>query len=445
MVTCTKYFFLFLSLFFSHALLAQSFYQASFSMPAPNGTTTEYHSLLILFYDGSGIERIRFSSTGDAAINVIEADLENIPVLTSSGDYDTTKMIMAASKPRVIIGHSLLLPKHTAYMFVRHEHSGFMEPAYLLDSIGNTDPKKFSGINFSAKLVDAIDITPAFILQYFSDDEPFFTNMFNSRTRGLSAEERNMRMLLLAVGNTTDSLIGTACQKDLDRTIQTCRNLAMYLGIPLLEQVITGNGYGKKAVENALKAMKPSARDIVVFYYTGHGFRKPGQKTRYPFIDLREKPIDDYFRYSLNMSDIYQVIKKKGARLNLVLSDCCNTDETATNILGSSPLTVKSSGIAWSEDNVRKLFINSKPTSILATAADSTQRAACNRYFGGFFSYFFKSALELNCSRLKSNVSWYTLMEEVKLQTTNKASQTYCDKPKIPQNTCRQSPVYMVE
>ncbi|QLH46332.1 MAG: hypothetical protein HWD58_12290 [Bacteroidota bacterium] len=64
--------------------------------------------------------------------------------------------------------------------------------------------------------------------------------------------------------------------------------------------------------------------------------------------------------------------------------------------------------------NVRKLFLDPRPVSILAVAADTTQRAAGNQKMGGFFSYFFKSSVEANCIRSSVKPSWYTILEDTK-------------------------------
>ena len=53
---------------------------------------------------------------------------------------------------------------------------------------------------------------------------------------------------------------------------------------------ISGKTYGKKNAEAAIKKLNPGPNDIVVFYYSGHGFRKAGPNPRFPLIDLRAKP-----------------------------------------------------------------------------------------------------------------------------------------------------------
>lgn len=93
----------------------------------------------------------------------------------------------------------------------------------------------------------------------------------------------------------------------------------------MIIRVIAGTKYNKKNVELAIKNLKPVPdKDIVVFYYTGHGFRKPTERkkiSQFPFLDLRSKTDSNYMAQSrLNIEkDIFNKIVSKGARFNLVL------------------------------------------------------------------------------------------------------------------------------
>jgi Caspase domain len=214
----------------------------------------------------------------------------------------------------------------------------------------------------------------------------------------------------------------------------------------MVAKTISGPAYSKANVLTAIANLKPSHNDIVVFYYSGHGFRKQPGNRRFPSINLKTHftTRQDVVNNSLNMEDIFAMIQKKRARFNLVLSDCCNSDIETINSTGTNPAKTKGSGIQWDEDNCRNLFLNTAAQSILATAADNGQRASSNNNFGGFFSYYFQSSMENYCSKLKNNVSWDQVLQDAKTQTINKAKHTYCDKPYIPENICNQYPYYII-
>lgn len=145
----------------------------------------------------------------------------------------------------------------------------------------------------------------------------------------------------------------------------------------------------------------------------------------------------------MNIEDIFNTIKNKKARFNLVISDCCNDDIFSVNVKSTKPGKTKASGVNWSENNIRALFLNEKPMSILVTAAQSGELAASNDKFGSFFSYFFKSSLETYCSKMQAPTTWDVLIQSAQKQTVLKAKSTYCAKPYIAQNLCKQNPDYI--
>jgi len=425
--------------FLGYAVNAQSFFKIDYSFDSL--PSVKYHSFFILHDDGTGLVRIR-SQQQDNDI-VIEADAVEQPVQLAPGITDSLHTIFAFINPRVITGKLVGKPD-LPLIYLGLDAKGNLEAeAMLRPNYTTIQSGKLK--DFASQKMGFSSISKNFLLQYFSEDEEFYSNFFRPVTRGFTSAERNTRMHLLVVTNTNDKSIGNACKFDKARIIQTFSDLSNYLGVKLITDTIAGKIYNKKNVETAIKKLSPSANDIVIFYYSGHGFRKSGQASLYPMIDLRSKPKDDYLKESLSMEDIYSRIKSKKARFNLVLSDCCNTEVAATNAIASRPLQTKNTGINWSENNTRQLFLSRTPISLLATAANAGQKATCNSTFGGFFSWFFKSSMESSCSVLKTSASWDEVMQVAQKQTINKARFTYCDKPYIPENICDQSPIYKLE
>jgi hypothetical protein len=268
-------------------------------------------------------------------------------------------------------------------------------------------------------------------------------------------------MHLLIVADTIDATIGKSVVLDIKKVSELFSSISNYIGIKIFTTVIAGKAFGKTGVQSALSKLKPLPDDIVIFYYSGHGFRMPEKPRNYPNMKLKnfKTPRENFsdslawikgsrtanITHSLNIEDIFNTIRKKGARMNLIISDCCNDDIFSVNVKGTKPAGTKSSGIQWSEENIRSLFLEKNPMSVLATACTSGERAASKDNFGGFFTHFFKTSLEVNCSKSKSNVSWDQVLQQTKRQTTVKANNTYCSKPFIPANICKQNPVYTIK
>lgn len=173
-----------------------------------------------------------------------------------------------------------------------------------------------------------------------------------------------------------------------------------------------GNYYSRDAVVETLNGLRPSSNDVVLFYYSGHGFRFDDQQSQYPAIDLTTSSYDDVGAGNyLLMSDIYEEICSKKARLNIVLSDCCNTK------IGIPTPSMRESGTLYSRANnnfslsrLGQLFLQGRG-NLLSTAASPGETSICDM-MGGFFTVAFIRSLRKEISATNSqDVSWNTVID----------------------------------
>lgn len=416
-------------------LYAQSVYHLKYNFP---NSADAHSAILVMNDDGTGIIRINYPSPGNGKMFLAEMNVEEY-IEMKEGVNKEDKLLYRLSNPR-LVSVSNVKPDPFFIVFKRSSDKNEYEPWGISKNATVTEA---SVISFSSvAFLESNSLTKDLVLEYFTKEDTFYKNLFETRTRDLSQAEKNTKIILLVVANINEPEIGPSCLKDMNRTMETFTKLAGFMKINLEAKTISGKEYNKANVEKAIAALTPKPNDIVVFYYTGHGFRKPKDNRRFPYIDLRPRPDNTYMVNSLNIEDIYNSIRKKGARLNLVLSDCCNAEVTARNAIGTPPPKKKGLLMTYNMENCRALFLNPKPVSILATAADAGQKASSNNTFGGFFSFFFKASMENQLSFFKKNVSWNSLLEDAKKQTIKKAERTYCDSPYIPENICEQYPVW---
>ncbi|MEO5685483.1 MAG: caspase family protein [Chitinophagaceae bacterium] len=433
-----------LALCFSNAAWCQSVYRFQYNFHQPSDSIS-YNAFFIRYDDGSGLLRVRYKLPASGEDVLVETDVEenylNDPIPAKN---DTGPLFLKTVNPRFIIGNNNIRFNPPFFQFRYNARSKFYEPAAV--TAVATKEAMNPRTSFTAALVEKSGLNKAFVSAFFSEDEDFYINLLKPATKGLSQAEKNTKLFLLLVADTLDKEIGPACNIDVVRTIETFKGLTDYLGIKFLPQTITGANYSKKNVELAISALKPAATDIIVFYYSGHGFRKQEENRRFPNIKLKTNHTSkqDVYMNSLNIEDVFASIIKKPSRFNLVMSDCCNNDIETTNATGSKPGQTKASGIDWNETNCRSLFLNPARMSVLTTAAENGQRATSKNDFGSFFSFFLTSSIKNYGSSLKSNVSWDLLLQDTKTQTIFKAKHTYCDKPYIPENICNQYPAYKI-
>lgn len=420
---------------FAFTIKAQTVYHFTYSLNKPGAERNE--AFFVRYGDGTGFARVKTASS------LTELTLREEFPLTVSGEPDFNALYYKVTGARKIPGGAI----NTQSPVFWFKKNTLPEQPYTPWGIkDNTTTDTLGLTNFSEppRVLSFTELKRErdFVLRFFTTEDALYKNLFVINPKGLNAEEAKTKIHLLVVANTNDKIIGPSCKKDMDRVVNMFKELALAIGIaPPVVTTISGTTYNKANTEKQIAALKPAPGDIVVFYYSGHGFRKEKDNRKFPYIDLRGSENEDYNVFSLNMEDIFNKIKARPGRLKLVLSDCCNTLVTATNAIGAPIPNPKGFGILLSELNYRALLFPPKPQAILLTAASPGERATSNNEFGGFFSYFFKVAFESHCGYFRNNVSWNMVFDEVQRNTIYKAEHTYCAKPYIPENICEQSPM----
>ena len=97
--------------------------------------------------------------------------------------------------------------------------------------------------------------------------------------------------------------------------------------------------------------------------------------------------------------DVYNPIKKMGAGVNIVLSDCCNNTVAGANVnIDNVMVTTHKHNHSRQTDAAKKngheLFMPDEHLSILATAASPGELSCGKDKVGGFFTTFFLDDLD---------------------------------------------------
>lgn len=413
---------------------------------ADTGDSTLYNAFFLQNNTGSGFMRIRYDVPGNndiilAELGIHSTDLELKP---GSGLLDTSQTYYdTIGRPDFKFGSSLSKLPIPLFWFKLNPNSHAFEPSGVF--FRNAGKEMLAGTLVMAETLNADALNRDFLSGFFSPGEDFLLGMQQSGSRGIFNDlASNVKMFTIIVANTLDPEIGKSTLLDRDQMMKYFDTLCTYAGIQKMPPlVIDGDNYNKANVIKAINGLKPGPNDIVVFYYSGHGFRKDNDNRVYPYIDLRPHgPMfaATYLVNSLNMQDIYTTIISQHARLNLVISDCCNTKVEDGKPIGKSALTGR--GILdWSPANFVNLFLNPQPRNLLFTAADVNQKAACDSATGSFFSIYFREALNNNLSRTRKSTNWDQVISEARDETTRKVRHICCGDPCIWANGCLQNPV----
>ncbi|MEP6684649.1 MAG: caspase family protein [Parafilimonas sp.] len=426
---------------FFNCLSAQTLYNLKYTFKGEDGDEN-YNALMVRYDDGTGFIRVNFSDAKTGAKYLVDMNMEEqYDVDDKTGVTDSSFLYFTGNEPKVISGDTSEGYDADTYVFKKEANSPYYDPLEVqsTDDDGNITEGDFTDVN----LIDKDELTEDFVSQFFFKDEDFYKSLFETTTRQLSNTDKEVKLHLIIVANTNDPDIGNTCAIDKDRTLSTFKDLAEFMGIQIDAKTIFGDDYNIKNVTDAVNSLQASPRDIVVFYYSGHGFSKEDGK-QYPYLELRSKPFQSLDNNSLNVQDIYNQLTQKHANVTLVFSDCCNTlPETEPAISGEVALT-RSSSLGWNLNNCLQLFIPPAPVAVLMTAAAKGEMSAGNISYGGFFTYNFRSALINYLSPVFSitGVSWPKLINEAQDQTVKKASKTWCNLPNGTKAVCVQHPMF---
>ncbi len=280
-------------------------------------------------------------------------------------------------------------------------------------------------------------LKPSYLNQFYTDEEDFYKQVCEAHFEALQSERETAQeeavedieaaeaevadkgssmsissrpvLHLFVVANTEVADIGSACRTDYNNITNEMQGITRSLGLPMKKYFVTGQNYSKAALRQQLASLKPKPNDIVFFLYTGHGFRFDNQKDVFPLMALTTndyQPLDGNY---VALSDVYNEICKKGARLNIVLSDCCNSKIGEVRPLQGNTLFSRGNN-NFSRKRLADLFYNAKG-SILSTAASPGEYSWCDAA-GGMFTLSFIQSLRKEISAMNNRaVSWQSIVD----------------------------------
>lgn len=230
----------------------------------------------------------------------------------------------------------------------------------------------------------------------------------------LPGEAQTVHAILVA--DTNDPLLYTVCKRDIETMHRQFVQVAAAIHYELHEQVIAGETFSTKRLNDVVRTLKPAPDDILFLYYTGHGYSARQRAGRFPVM-LLDKDATVSQR-NPGLLAIHQALKAKNARLCITLGDCCN--QLVRNMRGMVRKTVSPKALILTNDSLneayRALFLHVKGDALIASS-QPPQQAYAHPDSGSFYTRSFDEALEL-ASRYNKQVSWETLLRDAQTRLT---------------------------
>lgn len=213
--------------------------------------------------------------------------------------------------------------------------------------------------------------------------------------------------------DTNDRKIGPSVEVDNDRALEEISDIAGYIGYQVVEYVYNGNKCTKQNLINVLNSLNSGPKDIIIFYYSGHGTHAPGQTDdKFPQLLLNSRNQNDF----VPARQVNEILSKKPHQLRLIFTDCCNNMVNGVSPKSSlseanSFTSVKSRDVI----NYKKLFTQQKGM-IMVTGCKLGQTSLGLDEDGGLFSIALWDAIYKECSD-GNNPTWQNILRNTTKET----------------------------
>lgn len=420
-------------------LSAQSYFYFQYKIGYPQKDSVTYISFITLNEDGTAFGRLRYIEPTNQSDQLFDIHLVD-SVLDILDINSPKKYLMVDQWPNLLLGNDdidLFLPR-----FVFEKDSSSPQKWYVPKSV-----EYEYNDNWVQARIDTIatynneNLNSQIVNRFYNEEEDYFSFLFNLDTRAISPANRGATFYLVVAAATQDSTIGESSQKDLDNISSFFRTIALQAGIPFVEKLISGRNFTKSNILQAVNSLNPKSKDIVVFYYSGHGFRFDNDTSLYPRMSIRQNENQQVTDINIPLIDIYTILARKNAGCNMVIADCCNENIGAPFAKGRDLLRTKFVGFSRPQlntGNFEQLFFPASKTNLIVASADKYQLASGNPGMGGYFTYHFKANLYNNFYTYSQGKTWLGILADTREKTRKEALRAICDK--TTKSRCIQTP-----
>jgi len=406
-------------LFVTPNIYAQSFHYFRYQLADSNKSTFE--ALLTLYADGTATARVRNTQIREENSPVYELDLADS---TTAENMNLPIRQLIPRKAEDITNFSGgSMPYLPLFEFKKQEEHNI--DFYTPESIKYMEEGKWTTAILAEKLeFSAAEIDTNLVKRFYTNSSPYYTQLFGNIQKpglisrgGLNEQQKKMKIWMIVVTDLLDPQVGKACSRDKENIAYTFTNIAKKMGLqPPAITYINGAQFNRQSVLTAVSKIKPAANDIVIFYYSGHGYReKNDEESPLPKMILsNDYTFENLPKKSLGIQAIVDSLNKKKSRFNLVINDCCNVECCPVPVpgVGKNPLiSPKSIGLPVSTENFIKLFWEPRGT-VVASSSMPKEYSVGNPEKGGFFTWYLRISLEKNLSQYKRDIAWEDIFFE---------------------------------
>jgi hypothetical protein len=138
---------------------------------------------------------------------------------------------------------------------------------------------------------------------------------------------RAQKLHAVLVGDSQDASIGTGITENLKNMNDFLRDIEVGGHISVSKTEIKDANFNCKTIDQAVAQINAGPTDAVLFYYSGHGFRRDTTQTKFPEFDCRRTSDPDRVELAGIVNELIQSTKKP--KFLLAVADTCNKQVSA--------------------------------------------------------------------------------------------------------------------
>lgn len=364
------------------------------------------YSSLIFYYDlnsTSNVMRTRYYDTRDGWV-VVEQRIKMTLSTENNKNYwllagQNAKFISTVSQGAQYNPDNIVLSKNPS--------ETYYQPDYVFDNANN------KGIITSFKVLNKTDIDNNYLTAY----KWTLTQPENNNTGSLAGSVFH----LIMVTNSNDATLGNGFEANHQNIKSLFKEVANTCNMRLDLIEVGGSNFGKYAISNALNSVTVNPNDVVVFYYSGHGFRFTDQTVDWPNLDLRKSVNESLNENSLNLgSDVYMNLAAKNPRLLMVIGECCNAPMGKSTPSTQNPAYMPMAPAIVNSTAVRNLV--SQRGKILVATSKPNEYTWYYQNTGGIFGSNFTTTFLTDVGYASNNasISWENIFNDAIKYTVEK-------------------------
>ncbi|MDB6081540.1 MAG: hypothetical protein JWO53_812 [Chlamydiia bacterium] len=203
----------------------------------------------------------------------------------------------------------------------------------------------------------------------------------------------------------TISNVKKASKRDLENLQKELLFISSATGMPLRTTLLKGSMLSIASIQAWLKNEVINPDDVVLIYYTGHGFRTKKSPSIWPYIYLPAT------KEAIDINDLVRALTTKPAALYITIADCCNNlIKPKIQARFTYPHSFAPSSQAHLTTGYRKLFLESR--GIIIASGSKPKKRSWATAKGGIFTNAF--LLSLKNEAAEHNPDWKRLFKKVK-------------------------------